>query len=80
MGSMIRGSDPQDIAQDLDLDIRSVYAYKQRIEKRMGRKLNSLFIDSHPVTREQPSPLPAEKGRPNSSSPEMTVTFNAYPL
>ena len=61
MGSMIRGSDPQDIAQDLDLDIRSVYAYKQRIEKRMGRKLNSLFIDSHPVTREQPSPLPTEK-------------------
>ena len=37
------------ILQVLDMDIRSIYAYKQRIEKRMGGKINELFIRSHSV-------------------------------
>ncbi|KAE9896696.1 helix-turn-helix transcriptional regulator, partial [Enterobacteriaceae bacterium TzEc052] len=49
MGYMVSGYNPYQIAEVLDMDIRSIYAYKQRIEKRMGGKLNELFIRSHSV-------------------------------
>ena len=41
---MVSGYNPYQIAEVLDMDIRSIYAYKQRIEKRMGGKINELFI------------------------------------
>lgn len=50
LGHMVAGSNPHQIAQLLEMDIRSVYAYKQRIEKRMGGRINSLFIHSHPIS------------------------------
>lgn len=49
MGYMVSGYNPYQIAEVLDMDIRSIYAYKQRIEKRMGGKINELFIRSHSV-------------------------------
>ncbi|EOU4273385.1 TPA: helix-turn-helix transcriptional regulator [Escherichia coli] len=51
MGYMVSGYNPYQIAEvlDMDMDIRSIYAYKQRIEKRMGGKINELFIRSHSV-------------------------------
>ncbi|WP_322967836.1 helix-turn-helix transcriptional regulator, partial [Escherichia coli] len=49
MGYMVSGYNPYQIAEVLDMDIRSIYAYKQRIEKRMGDKINELFIRSHSV-------------------------------
>ncbi|STP70915.1 bipartite regulator domain [Escherichia coli] len=49
MGYMVSGYNPYQIAEVLDMDIRSIYAYKQRIEKRMGGKTNELFIRSHSV-------------------------------
>lgn len=54
-GHMVAGSNPHQIAQLLGMDIRSVYAYKQRIEKRMGGRINSLFIHSHPVSGDKSS-------------------------
>jgi DNA-binding CsgD family transcriptional regulator len=50
LGHMVAGSNPHQIAQLLEMDIRSIYAYKQRIEKRMGGRINSLFIHSHPIS------------------------------
>lgn len=47
MGHMVSGFHPYKIAEALNMDIRSIYAYKQRIEKRMGGKINGLFIRSH---------------------------------
>lgn len=38
MGYMVSGYNPYQIAEALDMDIRSIYAYKQRIEKRMEVK------------------------------------------
>jgi len=55
LGHMVAGSNPHQIAQLLDMDIRSIYAYKQRIEKRMGGRINSLFIHSHPVSGDKSS-------------------------
>lgn len=49
MGYMVSGYNPYQIAEVLDMDIRSIYAYRQRIEKRMGGKINELFIRSHSV-------------------------------
>ncbi len=49
MGYMVSGYNPYQIAEVLDMDIRSIYAYKQRIEKRMAGKINELFIRSHSV-------------------------------
>ena len=49
MGHMVSGYNPYQIADTLDMDIRSIYAYKQRIEKRMGGKINELFIRSNSV-------------------------------
>lgn len=53
MGNMVAGKNPHQIAELLSMDIRSVYAYKQRIEKRMGGKINTLFIHSHPLSNEK---------------------------
>jgi Response regulator len=53
LGQMVAGATPHQIAQRRDMDIRSVYAYKQRIEKRMGGRINTLFIHSHSVTEGQ---------------------------
>jgi len=49
MGHMVSGYNPYQIAETLNMDIRSIYAYKQRIEKRMGGKINELFIRSNSV-------------------------------
>ena len=53
MGNMVAGKNPHQIAELLSMDIRSVYAYKQRIEKRMGGKINTLFIHSNPLSNEK---------------------------
>lgn len=53
MGNMVAGKNPHQIAELLSMDIRSVYAYKQRIEKRMGGKINTLFIHSHPLSNKK---------------------------
>ena len=53
LGHMVAGSTPHQISQALDMDIRSVYAYKQRIEKRMGGRINALFIHSHSVSEDK---------------------------
>lgn len=55
LGHMVAGSNPHQIAQLLNMDIRSIYAYKQRIEKRMGGRINSLFIHSHAVSGDKSS-------------------------
>lgn len=66
MGNMVSGKNPHQIAQTLNTDIRSVYAYKQRIEKRMGGKINTLFIHSLPIAKGK-SPFPMVKKEFDSS-------------
>lgn len=46
LSKFIRGMSSQQVAEDLSLNIRSVYAYKQRIEKHLGNKINRLYIYS----------------------------------
>lgn len=48
LSGLVSGRSYLQVACELNMDIRSVYAYKQRIEKRMGSKLNALFIHVHP--------------------------------
>lgn len=47
--ALIAGEDCHHLAESLNVDIRRVYAAKQRAEKKMGADVNMLFRLSHPV-------------------------------
>lgn len=46
LGKFIHGLSLQQIALELNMNIRSIYAYKQRIEKQLGSKINRLYANA----------------------------------
>ncbi|AFJ45223.1 hypothetical protein EBL_c00870 [Shimwellia blattae DSM 4481 = NBRC 105725] len=50
LGKFINGMTARQIAETMDLNIRHVYACKQRIEKHLGNKLNRLYINARTIS------------------------------
>ncbi|MBJ3814335.1 helix-turn-helix transcriptional regulator [Shimwellia pseudoproteus] len=49
LSKLISGMSSQQVAESLNLNIRSVYAYRQRIEKHLGSKINKLYANARKV-------------------------------
>ncbi|MDZ4030176.1 hypothetical protein U0868_01215 [Kluyvera ascorbata] len=51
--TLIAGQSCHGLADTLNVNIRRVYSAKQRVEKKMGADVNTLFLLSYPVALSQ---------------------------